>query len=42
MPLIMQNEYPKVTRNARLNLLLLIYILINTLNDYATIQLRLI
>ena len=42
MPLNMQNVYPKVIRNAQLDLLLLIYMLMNTLKDYVTIHLRLI
>ena len=42
MPLTMQNVYPLVIKNARLNLFLLIYILMNTFKGYATIHLLLI
>ena len=42
MLLIIQNLNPKVIKNARFKLPLLIYILINTVKNYFTIYLRLI
>ena len=42
MLLIIQNMNPKVIKNARFKLPLLIYILINTVKNYFTIYLRLI
>ena len=41
MLLIIQNLNPKVIKNARFKLPLLIYILINTVKNYFTIYLRL-
>ena len=42
MPLAIQNVYPEVIRNTQLNLLFIIYIVMNTLMDYITIHLKLI
>ena len=42
MPRTIQNEYRKVVRNVQLNLLFLIYTLMNTLHDYVIIHLQLI
>ena len=42
MLLIIQNLNPKVIKNARFKLPLLIYILINTVKNYFTIYLQLI
>ena len=42
MPLNIQNAYLEELRDARVNLLLLIYILLNTLKDSITIHLQLI
>ena len=41
MLLAIQNVHPQVMKNARFNLLLLIYILINTINNFTAIRLRL-
>ena len=40
--LIIQNMYPYVIKNSKLNLLLLVYILMNTIKNYTAIHLQLI
>ena len=38
---IIQDVYPEVIKNAKFSLLLLIYILMNTIKNYTTIHLQL-
>ena len=40
--LIIQNMYPYEIKNSKLNLLLLVYILMNTIKNYTAIHLQLI
>ena len=41
MHLAIQNVYPEVIKNVKFNLFLLIYIPMNTINNYSTIHLEL-